>query len=77
MANMSYCRFHNIRNDMEDCLSALQDEERLSKDEANDGRRMFGDSTRYCQYNGIIDSYDGGLLEAIFEGLTQEEDDDE
>ena len=77
MANMSYCRLHNIRSDMEDCLTALQDEERLSKDEAHDGRWMFEDILSYCQDNGIIDSYDGGLLEAIFEGLTQEDEDDE
>lgn len=62
---------------MEDCLTDLQDEECLSKDEAHDGRWMFEDILSYCQDNGIIDSYDGGLLEAIFEGLTQEDEDDE
>ena len=24
MANMSYCRFHNTRLDMDDCLNALE-----------------------------------------------------
>jgi len=26
MANMSYCRFENTRNDMMDCISSLRDE---------------------------------------------------
>ena len=34
MANMSYCRFHNTRLDLEDCIDALRNEERLSSDEA-------------------------------------------
>lgn len=76
MANMGYCRFYNTRSDMEDCLTLLRDETRLSKDEAHDGRWMFEDILSYCQDNGIISSYNGGLLEAIFEGLVQEDDDE-
>ncbi|MCX4371581.1 MAG: hypothetical protein OSJ58_07065 [Dysosmobacter sp.] len=77
MANMSYCRFQNTRNDMEDCLDALREEKPLSRDEANAGRRMFDDILSYCQDNGIIDSYDGETLEAVFDGLVEEDENDE
>lgn len=77
MANMSYCRLQNTRRDMEDCLDALRDEKRLSSDEAKAGRWMFDDILDFCQDMGIIGSYDAGALEAIFDGLTESEDDDD
>ena len=77
MANMDYCQFQNTRHDMEDCLDALRAEKRLSSEEANAGRWMLDDILSYCRDNGIIDCYDNALLEAIFEGLTKEDDDDE
>lgn len=77
MANMSYCRFQNTRSDVEDCLDSLRYEERLSGDEANAGRRMFDDILSFCRENGIIDSYDVGALEALFDSLSEEEGDDD
>lgn len=77
MANMSYCRFQNTRLDMEDCLDALREEKPLSRDEANAGCRMFDDILGYCRDSGIIDSYDGETLEAIFDGLVKTEDEDD
>ena len=77
MANMSYCRFQNTRRDVEDCLDALRDEKRLSSDEANAVRWMFDDILDFCRDMGIIDSYDTGMLEALFDGLTEREDDDD
>ena len=77
MANMSYCRFQNTRRDMEDCLDALRDEKRLSTDEAKAGHRMFDDILDFCRDMSIIDSYDAGMLEALFDGLTEKEDDDD
>lgn len=32
MANMSYCRFRNTRDDMNDCLDALREGKTLSVD---------------------------------------------
>lgn len=77
MANMSYCRFRNTRNDMEDCLDVLREEKRLSSDEANAGRWMFDDVLSYCRDNGIIDDYDGEMLKAIFDGLVRAEDEED
>ena len=77
MANMSYCRFQNTRSDMGDCLEALREEKRLSAEEAKAGRWMLEDILSYCRDTGIIDCYDNGMLEAVFEGLAKEDDDDE
>jgi hypothetical protein len=33
MANMSYCRFHNTLQDLQDCAEHIEDED-LSEDEA-------------------------------------------
>ena len=38
---------------------------------------MFDDILDFCRDMGIIDSYDAGMLEALFDGLTTEEDNDE
>ena len=77
MANMSYCRFQNTRLDMEDCLDALREEKPLSRDEANAGRWMIDDILGYCRDNGIIDSYDGEMLKAVFERLVKEDEADD
>ncbi len=77
MANMSYCRFRNTQSDMEDCLDTLREEKCLSADEARAGCRMFDDILDFCRDMGIIDSYDGEVLEALFDGLTEKEDDDD
>jgi len=55
MANMSYCRFTNTRQDMDDCLEALRNEKRLSDFEVRAGRNMFRDILEFCQEQGIID----------------------
>lgn len=49
----------------------------VDSDEAKAGRWMFDDILSYCREAGIIDDYDSNMLEAIFDGLTKKEDDDE
>lgn len=77
MANMDYCRFCNTRLDVEDCLDSLREEKLMSSDEANAGRWMFEDILEYCRDNGIIDSFDSEMIQAIFQGLTKKEDDED
>lgn len=77
MANMSYCRFHNTRLDLEDCIEALRNEERLSSDEAKAGRHLFDDFLSFCVDQGIIDSFDSEEVEILFGRLEQEDDDDD
>ena len=75
MANMSYCRFHNTRLDLEDCIDALRNEERLSSDEARAARNLFGDSLSFCVEQGIIDGFDSEEVEILFYRLEREDDD--
>lgn len=77
MANMSYCRFHNTRLDMEDCLDALRSERWLDAEEARDGRHLFDDFLSFCRDQGIIDSFDQEEVEILFNRLERKDDDDE
>lgn len=76
MANMSYCRFHNTRFDLEDCIEALRNEVRLSPDEARVGRNLFDDFLSFCVEQGIIDSFDSDEVETLFCRLERENDDE-
>ena len=41
MINMSYCRFHNTRKAMQECLDALTDGDTLTEEELADCKGMF------------------------------------
>ena len=76
MANMSYCRFHNTRIDLEDCLEALNDNEELSAEEFRACKRMFNMFIEFCVDEGIIENEDGKLderLEDFFNGINARE----
>ena len=77
MPNMSYCRFHNTRADLNDCLDALREGKPLSADEARDGRRMFVDFLDFCQESYIITGYDEDEIKALFDDRTEKADDDD
>ena len=77
MPNMSYCRFTNTRNDLQDCLEAIRQDRRLSDFEASAGRWMFDEFLSFCREYGIIESYDQATLCALFEGLKNKESEDE
>lgn len=63
MPNMSYCRFENTLQDLEDCLEHITD--RLSKDESEARKQLV----KVCK--NIIAEYDGELTE------EDEEDEEE
>lgn len=62
MANMSYCRFHNTRLDMDDCIEALKraewDVEKISKEEVRYCKMMFDTIIGYLAYEGLMDEFD-------------------
>jgi len=62
MANMSYCRFHNTRLDMDDCIEALKraewDDEKISKEEIRYCKMMFDTIIGYLDDEGLIDEFD-------------------
>ena len=77
MSNMSYCRFHNTRLDLEDCIEALRNEECLSSDEAKAGRHLFDDFLSFCKDQGIIEDFDQGEIDTLFSRLERKEGDDD
>ena len=80
MANMSYCRFSNTKQDLEDCLFALRDGGKLSGFEADAGKSMFDDFLDYCQEVGIIEGYDREAVMDLFDELDEDaegEDEDD
>lgn len=59
MSNMSYCRFRNTLNDLEDCVYALEDInlEDLSQEELWAAKRMRSLCEEYIE---LFDSVEGG-----------------
>ena len=74
MSNMSYCRFTNTRGDLEDCLNAIEMEDKLSDFEAQAGKRLFKAFLTFCRDRDIIDSYDGDAIDDMFQSLMEHED---
>ena len=73
MANMSYCRFHNTRRDLEDCLEAIEDGDEISTEEAHDGRLMFLRFLEFCVDYEIIEDFKPNEVTAMFDNITEEE----
>ena len=69
--NMSYCRFTNTRTDLNDCLDSIRRGEHLSDFEAAAGKQMFQEFLAFCRDYDIIDGYDSGTLDELFNGLQE------
>lgn len=75
MSNMSYCRFRNTSNDMDDCLESLRFEETLSSEEKHACKRMFTEFLVFCYDEGIIEEDIDDVLERLeeyLEGIEEE-----
>ena len=79
MANMSYFRFRNTRDDLRDCLDVFREDKLLSAEESRAGRWMCEEFLNFCRENCIITGYDKDEIEALFNDQTEkrEVDDDE
>ena len=77
MPNMSYCRFINTRSDLNECLDAICNDERLSGSEVRAGINMFKEFLDFCRDHGIISGYDGETVEALLNGLKEKEEVDD
>ena len=79
MANMSYCRFHNRRLDMNDCIEALKraewDGEKISKEEIKYCEWMFDSIIEYLDDEGIINEFDWDAYEEWKSNLHEWSDD--
>jgi hypothetical protein len=77
MSNMSYCRFHNTKMDLEDCLDALRDEGIESKSELNKGIRMFEMFLEFCEDEGIIENFDKEIVKEVLENAYKDKEEDD
>lgn len=77
MSNMSYCRFHNTRIDLKDCLEALRHGSIESKEELRNAISMFEMFLEFCKYEGIIEEFDEEAIQEILERALEEEEDGE
>ena len=49
MANMSYCRFQNTSNDLQDCVYSLEEENHLSTEEFSAMQKMISIATEFLE----------------------------
>lgn len=71
MANMSYCRFHNTRLDMNDCIYAIQDGVNISEEEKLQARMMFEEIADFMIECGVIDDYDDQAMNDIIDNCNK------
>ena len=71
MANMSYCRFHNTLEDLEDCKNALENRDIESSSEKGKAKALI----ELCQE--IVDNYDSGYVDSIRTDEDSDEEDEE
>lgn len=76
MSNMSYCRFTNTRSDLDDCLQSLMRDDKLRDFEIHAGKNMFREFLAFCRDRDIIETYDTELIDEMFDGLKEQEDED-
>lgn len=62
MSNMSYCRFRNTRDDIDDCIEALDCMDISSDEEKYAATDMLKNVLEFCEDKGIIDNYDRNRL---------------
>ena len=73
MANMSYCRFHNTRGDLSDCLDTIKCGEPMSDSEIAAGKRMFKEFLTFCRDRDILADFDGEAVDQLFDELREGE----
>ena len=72
MSNMSYCRFHNTKIDMQDCLYAIEERENLSDREYRAARSMFLSILEFFIEADIIEDYDDDALYELLDECNRE-----
>jgi len=78
MSNMSYCRFANTKDDLKDCIKALEQRNIESDDEKRAARVMIEDLLQWCIDENIIEDYDADkIIDVINECGTEKLEDDE
>jgi len=65
MSNMSYCRFHNVQIDIQECIEALMDREISSNEEKRAAKNMLINFLDFCIDEEVIEKYDEEKIKEI------------
>lgn len=72
MANMDYCKFNNTLDDMRQCLMAFEEGRKTSDYECQKAEMLFEEILGTMMDLGIIDEYDGDLLNEFCQEMNEE-----
>lgn len=74
MSNMSYCRFHNTRIDMQECIEDLTDREISSDEEKRAAKNIITEFLDFCVDEGIIEEYNEDKINSIINESKEKRD---
>jgi len=74
MSNMSYCKFENTDNDLQECLDALRERNISSNSEKRAANRILQTVLLFLEDEGIIENYNAGKIKKIIEECEKQED---
>lgn len=71
--NMSYCRFRNTAEALDECLEALREEDIETREDRTAAKKMFRTFLKFCYEFGIIDDFDDNQIEKFIDSCYIEE----
>jgi len=78
MSNLSYCRFHNTKGDLEDCLSVFEDYETIhSESEQNSAQHIFERIGQFLEDQNLIEELPSDFIDRIKEMIKERVEEDE
>jgi len=75
--NMSYCRFRNTAEALDECLEALRKGDIETREDRYAAKKMFRTFLRFCYEFGIINKFDDAQIEKFIDSCYIEEIEDE
>lgn len=76
MANMSYCRFENTKHDLNDCINAIVDREKISDNEAHHAKWMMQNIVDFLNDECLLtedNTFDEEAFDRIIKEMQQED----
>ena len=74
MSNMSYCRFHNTKIDIQECIEALTNRDISSDEEKRAAKNMIVEFLNFCVDEQIIEEYDEDEINSTINECEEEKE---
>lgn len=71
---MSYCRFHNTRIDMQECIEDLTNRDISSDEEKRAAKNMIVEFLDFCVGEQIIEEYDEDEVNSTINACKEKRD---